>query len=113
MKKKIDVIFPFAEATGYIADVNDKSFDVYGFDKTGLENVACLRYVGATRRGNGDGNRALEAFIAKCRMMRADAIVLCYDVSERQARGFTLKEWYEKYGFDQIGKSYFMIKKLK
>lgn len=113
MKKKIDVIFPFAEATGYIADVNDKSFDVYGFDKTGLNKVACLGYVMATRRGNGDGNRALEAFIAKCRKADADAIVLCYDISIKQNKGFTLKEWYEKYGFDQIGKSYFMIKKLK
>lgn len=113
MKKKIDVNFPFAEATGYVADSNDKSLTVYGLDTSVYQKVACLRYITSNRRGQGDGNRALEAFIAKCRKAGAEAIVLCYDLSEKQSKGFVLKEWYEKYGFDQIGKTFFMVKKLK
>lgn len=112
MKKKIEINLPFAEATGYVSDATDKSFYVYGFNTEKFKKVACLRYITSNRRGQGDGNRALESFIAKCRQAGAEAIVLCYDLSERQKKGFVLKEWYEKYGFNQIGKSFFMIKKL-
>ena len=113
MKKSLNITFPFAEAVGYIADVNDKSFANYGdFDKTGIKKLACLRYITVNRRGNGDGNRMLEAFIAKCREAGADAIILCCDASEKQVKGFVLSEWYYKYGFDQVGKTPVMIKKL-
>jgi len=114
MKKSLNITFPFAEAVGYIADVNDKSFANYGdFDKTGIKKLACLRYITVNRRGNGDGNRMLEAFISKCRDAGADAIILCCDASEKQTKGFVLNEWYYKYGFDQVGKTPVMIKKLK
>lgn len=114
MKKSLDITFPFAEAVGYIADVGDKSFDNYGdFNKNNIKQLACLRYITVNRRGNGDGNRMLEAFIAKCREEGADAIILCCDASEKQLKGFNLHDWYYKYGFDQLGSTPVMIKYLK
>lgn len=99
-----------------------ENFDIYysiGKDKNGIDYLYLdtLIIVGVKNRYKGEGTKELNNIINIAKKNSCRYIELSADLRQKQAKGFSLIEWYKKFGFEtlSINKGYtaLMRKEIK